>query len=325
MAGPSSVCEATPVAAVTFTAAQAAVLAGALADAERYRRDLGAGLCADCAASSDGACQDHLEDLDRAEAYRGIAVELVHVLTKSAGRDVPAPRPASDLSRLGQERTMANTTTAASPQLPAVTCTRVFAGCPESVSAARSWVAGFFPGPGGGRRRADDQRTVHQRHPVLGLTASRRPGHGERRNDDGMVRVDVIDQGAMPPAWPLRTASAGPGDRRRARRRVRRRRRDRWFALLHGRCAVSRQAQPGRHAASADGRAVGAHVRPVGVAGLQGRPGADRDPRRRRERLARRRWRARTSPSGPRRRCRLVSPPSGGRTAALAVRGERPH
>ena len=46
------------------TAAQAAVMVDALADAEAYRRDLGVGLCADCAASPDGTCQDHLEDLD---------------------------------------------------------------------------------------------------------------------------------------------------------------------------------------------------------------------------------------------------------------------
>ena len=65
---------------VTLTAAQAAVLAKALADAERYRRDCGSAWCADCAASPVGACLDHLEDLDRAEAYRGIAAELVPVL-----------------------------------------------------------------------------------------------------------------------------------------------------------------------------------------------------------------------------------------------------
>jgi hypothetical protein len=37
------------------------------------------------AASVDGACRDHLEDLDRAEAYREIATQIVPVLTKSAG------------------------------------------------------------------------------------------------------------------------------------------------------------------------------------------------------------------------------------------------
>ena len=37
-------------------------------------------------------------------------------------------------------------TSTATPQVPVVTCTRAFAGLPESVSAARSWVAGFVPG-----------------------------------------------------------------------------------------------------------------------------------------------------------------------------------
>jgi hypothetical protein len=82
MAGLSSVSEATPSAAVTLTVAQAGVIAKALADAERYRRDRGAVWCADCAASPDGACQDHLEDLDRAESYRDAAAELVPVLTQ---------------------------------------------------------------------------------------------------------------------------------------------------------------------------------------------------------------------------------------------------
>lgn len=67
---------------VTVTAAQAAVIANALADAERYRRDCGAGYCAGCAALPDGTCEDHLEDLDRAEAYRDIAAELMPVLTQ---------------------------------------------------------------------------------------------------------------------------------------------------------------------------------------------------------------------------------------------------
>jgi hypothetical protein len=111
----SSANEATPCAAVTRTAAQAAVITKALADAEHYRRDSAAAWCAYCAAAQNGACPDHVAYLAPANAYRELAAELAHVLTKTAGRDVPAPRPASDLSRLGQERTMANTTTATSP------------------------------------------------------------------------------------------------------------------------------------------------------------------------------------------------------------------
>jgi hypothetical protein len=99
MAGLSLVDEATPCAVVTLTAKQAAVVANALADAEQYRRDSAATWCADCAATQDGACPDHLAHLAPASAYRELAAELAHV-TKSADRDVPAPRPASDLSRV---------------------------------------------------------------------------------------------------------------------------------------------------------------------------------------------------------------------------------
>ena len=85
-------------AAVTLTAAQTAIVAKALADAERYRRDTAAAWCANCAAAQDGACPDHLAYLAPANAYRGLAAELARA-TNAAGRDVPAPRPASDLSR----------------------------------------------------------------------------------------------------------------------------------------------------------------------------------------------------------------------------------
>jgi hypothetical protein len=100
--------------AVTLTAAQATIMARALADAEQYRRESAAAWCADCAAAQGGACPNHLAYLAPASAYRELAAELAHA-TKSAGRDVPAPRPASDLSRLGQERTMTNTMAAKPP------------------------------------------------------------------------------------------------------------------------------------------------------------------------------------------------------------------
>ena len=95
---------------------------------------------------------------------------------------------------------MANTTTAASPPLAAVTCSRVFAGCPKSVSAARAWVAGFVSGS----PAADDVALLTSElvtNAVL-YSASRLPGGVVTvnvRNDDSMVRVDVIDQGAVPP------------------------------------------------------------------------------------------------------------------------------
>ncbi len=62
--------------AVTLTAAQAAVMANALADAEKFRRDRAGGWCSDCGQHPAGACDDHVDDLDRADAYRDLAAEL---------------------------------------------------------------------------------------------------------------------------------------------------------------------------------------------------------------------------------------------------------
>ncbi len=91
-------------------------------------------------------------------------------------------------------------TSTVSPQLPAVTCTRVFAGCPESVSAARSWVAGFFPASGAAADAA--LMTSELFTNAILYSASRLPG-GQVTVSVGvagaMVRVDVVDQGAVPP------------------------------------------------------------------------------------------------------------------------------
>jgi hypothetical protein len=61
---------------VTFTAAQAAVIRQALADAEAYRRKRASDWCDDCATSPAQACSDHLDDLDQADAFRAVAAEL---------------------------------------------------------------------------------------------------------------------------------------------------------------------------------------------------------------------------------------------------------
>jgi hypothetical protein len=82
---------------LTLTAAQAAVVVKALIDAEHYRRDSATAWCADCATTQDGACPDHVAFLAPVSAYRELAAELAHSVS-TAGRDVPAPRPASDLS-----------------------------------------------------------------------------------------------------------------------------------------------------------------------------------------------------------------------------------
>jgi hypothetical protein len=91
----TSVSDAPPCAVVTLTATQAAVIAKALADAEHYRRNSAATWCADCAATPGGACPCHVAYVAPANAYRQLAAELA-LITKSAGRDVPAPRPASE-------------------------------------------------------------------------------------------------------------------------------------------------------------------------------------------------------------------------------------
>jgi serine/threonine-protein kinase RsbW len=104
---------------------------------------------------------------------------------------------------------MTNTTTAArapaartvaEPPAVTATCTRSFAGRPESVSAARAWVAGVLPGS----PVADDVALLTSElftNAVL-HSASRLPGGivtVSVRNGNGTVRVDVIDQGEAPP------------------------------------------------------------------------------------------------------------------------------
>jgi anti-sigma regulatory factor (Ser/Thr protein kinase) len=77
--------------------------------------------------------------------------------------------------------------------------TRAFAGCPESVSVARAWVAGFAPGSA-----ADDVAVMTSELVTNAVlhSASRLPGGQVTvsvRAMDDMVRVDVVDQGAVPP------------------------------------------------------------------------------------------------------------------------------
>jgi hypothetical protein len=49
---------------------------GALADAEAFRRKRAEAWCAGCETSAAGACSDHLDDLDAADAYRDLAAKL---------------------------------------------------------------------------------------------------------------------------------------------------------------------------------------------------------------------------------------------------------
>ena len=60
--------------------ADAVTIHQALADAEAHRRERADVYCHDCASTPAGACDDHLHDLDQADAYRNLAAELANAL-----------------------------------------------------------------------------------------------------------------------------------------------------------------------------------------------------------------------------------------------------
>jgi len=100
---------------------------------------------------------------------------------------------------------MTNTKAASPPAAPGIEAgppaiTRSFPGLPESVSAARSWVAGFFPVPAAAADAA--LMTSELVTNAILYSASRLPGGRVTVSvgiDGGALRVDVIDQGGMPP------------------------------------------------------------------------------------------------------------------------------
>jgi anti-sigma regulatory factor (Ser/Thr protein kinase) len=78
---------------------------------------------------------------------------------------------------------------------------RAFAGTPESVGAARAWVAGFLPDS----PAADDAALMTSElvTNAIQYSASRLPGGivtVSVSTDNGSARVDVIDQGEIPPS-----------------------------------------------------------------------------------------------------------------------------
>jgi len=100
--------------------------------------------------------------------------------------------------------------TIAGTKLPAITCNRVFAGCPESVGTARSWVAGFFPDPAIAADAAlmtSELVTNAIQHSASGLTGGQVTVSVQV--GDGTVRVDVTDQGAMPTWCPAHGLGQG--------------------------------------------------------------------------------------------------------------------
>jgi hypothetical protein len=61
---------------VTLSAAQLATVLAALADADQYRHQRAAAVCAACDSSPQEVCPLHLADLDAADVYNGLRVQL---------------------------------------------------------------------------------------------------------------------------------------------------------------------------------------------------------------------------------------------------------
>jgi hypothetical protein len=61
---------------VTITAAQAGLIGQALADATAYRRQQATAWCGDCDRHPAACCDQHVADLDQADAYVALAADL---------------------------------------------------------------------------------------------------------------------------------------------------------------------------------------------------------------------------------------------------------
>ena len=70
----------TPQAKLTLARPHAVLIMRALEDAEGYRRLRADAWCAGCQDVPQGACDDHVNDLTLADAYRDLAAELAAVL-----------------------------------------------------------------------------------------------------------------------------------------------------------------------------------------------------------------------------------------------------
>jgi hypothetical protein len=66
---------------IGLTHAQAGLALKALSDAENHRRLRADQRCTDCETAPQGACDDHLDDLDLADEFRRLAGELTDVLS----------------------------------------------------------------------------------------------------------------------------------------------------------------------------------------------------------------------------------------------------
>src|SRR5262249_44404504 len=140
-----------------------------------------------------------MDDQPLTETAEEWAARVRARLDADAARDeeaAPVAAPATPAARLEAPQP------AASPD--AATCTRAFPGLPESVSAARLWVAGFFPDPAAAADAA--LMTSELVTNAIKYTACCLPG-GEVlvsvRAGQDQVRVDVTDQGSVYPCFPV--------------------------------------------------------------------------------------------------------------------------
>ena len=70
----------TPQAKLTLTRPHAVIIMQALEDADGYRRMRADAWCGGCQDATQGACDDHLNDVTLADAYQALAGELSAVL-----------------------------------------------------------------------------------------------------------------------------------------------------------------------------------------------------------------------------------------------------
>ena len=102
-------------------------------------------------------------------------------------------------------------TSTATPQVPVITCTRAFAGLPSQSPRPAPGSPASCPAP----LRPDDVALLTSELVTNAIlhSASRLPGGQVTvsvQAADGMVRVDVTDQGELPPRFP-RSRGLGQG------------------------------------------------------------------------------------------------------------------
>jgi hypothetical protein len=74
-----------PRARVALTRSDGELIMGALADAAAFRQQLANQWCDRCMTAPEGACAEHLDDMDLAAAYGDLSARLAEVLPEPSG------------------------------------------------------------------------------------------------------------------------------------------------------------------------------------------------------------------------------------------------